>query len=255
MPKSVICDMDGVIYRGNELIPGAAEFVEGLQSGGHKFLFLTNNSRHTPRDLKRRLDQLGINVSEDHFYTSGMATALFLQSQKANGSAFVIGDAGLTNALYDVGYSITEHSPDYVVVGETSSYNFELIVRAVRLIEGGARFIATNPDLVGPTELGNVPACGSLTAPIERATGIKPYFIGKPNSLMMRIALRTIDDHSENTVMVGDRMDTDIVAGMEAGLKTCLVLSGVTTMSMLDRFPYRPDMIADSVSDIDVSAL
>ena len=255
MPKSVICDMDGVIYRGNELIPGAVEFVEQLQRGGHEFLFLTNNSKHTPRDLKRRLEMLGINVSEDHFYTSGMATALFLQSQKANGSAFVIGDAGLTNALYDVGYSITEHSPDYVVVGETSSYNFELIVKAVRLIEGGARFIATNPDLVGPTEFGNVPACGCLTAPIERATGIRPYFVGKPNSLMMRIALRKIGDHSENTIMIGDRMDTDIVAGMEAGLKTCLVLSGVTTMDMLDKFPYKPDVIVDSIAHIDLSAM
>jgi len=184
-----------------------------------------------------------------------MATALFLQSQKPNGSAFVIGDAGLTNALYDVGYSITEHSPDYVVIGETSSYNFELIVKAVRLIERGARFIATNPDLVGPTEFGNVPACGSLTAPIERALGIKPYYVGKPNALMMRIALKTIGDHSENTVMVGDRMDTDIVAGMEAGLKTCLVLTGVTTRDMLDRFPYRPDIVVDSVADIDLSSL
>lgn len=255
MPKSIICDMDGVIYRGNQLIPGAAEFVQRLQRGGHKFLFLTNNSRHTPRDLKRRLEQLGISVSEDHFYTSAMATALFLQSQKPNGSAFVIGDAGLTNALYDVGYSITEHSPDYVVIGETSSYNFELIVKAVRLIERGARFIATNPDLVGPTEFGNVPACGSLTAPIERALGIKPYYVGKPNALMMRIALKTIGDHSENTVMVGDRMDTDIVAGMEAGLKTCLVLTGVTTRDMLDRFPYRPDIVVDSVADIDLSSL
>lgn len=255
MSKSIICDMDGVIYRGHELIPGAAEFVERLQRGGHKFLFLTNNSRHTPRDLKRNLDQLGISVSEDHFYTSGMATALFLQSQKPYGSAFVIGDAGLTNALYDVGYSITEHSPDYVVVGETSSYNFELVVKAVRLIERGARFVATNPDLVGPTEIGNVPACGALTAPIERALRIKPYFVGKPNALMMRIALRKLGDHSENTVMVGDRMDTDIVAGMEAGLKTCLVLSGVTSMDMLSQFPYRPDIILDSVNDLDPSTL
>ena len=255
MPKSIICDMDGVIYRGHQLIPGADRFVERLRSGGHRFLFLTNNSRHTPRDLKRKLDQLGIDVPEDHFYTSGMATASFLQRQKPHGSAFVIGDAGLTNALYEVGYSITEHSPDYVVIGDTSSYNFDLVVKAVRAIERGARFIATNPDLVGPTEGGNVPACGSLTAPIERALGIRPYYVGKPNALMMRMALRAIGDHSENTVMVGDRMDTDIVAGMEAGLKTCLVLTGVTSLDMLPQFPYRPDLIVDSVADIDPSEL
>ena len=250
MAKSFICDMDGVIYRGSELVPGADEFVGRLQGGGFKYLFLTNNSKHTPRDLKRKLEHLGIEVDEEHFYTSAMATALFLQSQKPYGSAFVIGDAGLTKALYDVGYSITDQSPDYVVVGETVSYSFDLIHKAVQLIEKGARFIGTNPDLVGPTENGNIPACGALTAPIERSLGMKPYFVGKPNALMMRIALRMLEDHSENTVMVGDRMDTDIVAGMASGMTTCLVLSGVTSKDAVDRFPYIPDHIFKSVEEI-----
>src|SRR3954468_22704069 len=211
MPVSYVCDMDGVIYHGSRLIPGALNFVQRLQSRGHRFLFLTNNSQWTPRDLKHKLDQMGISVEESAFHTSALATADFLGRQMPGGTAYVIGGAGLTHALYSVGFTLTEHDPDYGVVGETRSYDYEKIERAVRLILKGARFIATNLDLTGPSEQGIEPACGALVAPIELATGRRPYFVGKPNALMMRTALRKLGSHSSEAFMVGDRMDTDIV--------------------------------------------
>jgi NagD protein len=255
MPSAYVCDMDGVIYHGSRLISGAAEFVQRLQAGGHKFLFLTNNSQWTPRDLRHKLDQMGISVDESAFYTSALATAVFLSSQQPGGSAYVIGGAGLTHALYGVGFTLTEHNPDYVVVGDTRSYDYEKIERAVRLILKGARFVATNIDVTGPSEQGIVPACGALVAPIERATGKKPYFVGKPNPLMMRTALRALGVHSAEAFMVGDRMDTDIIAGTEAGMRTILVLSGVTSRDMIESFPYRPTHVFDDVGQIPIEQL
>lgn len=255
MATSFVVDMDGVIYHGHRLIPGAAEFVARLRAGGHPFLFLTNNSQWTPRDLRHRLDRIGITVEESAFHTSALATAEFLRQQKPNGTAYVIGGAGLTNALYDVGYTLTEQNPDYVVVGDTRSYDYEKIERAVRLVLGGARFVATNLDLTGPSEQGIQPACGALVAPIELATGRKPYYIGKPNPLMMRTALRKLGAHSAEAFMVGDRMDTDIIAGTEAGMRTILVLSGVSTRETIEEFPYRPTLIYDDVGAIAVSEL
>jgi NagD protein len=255
MPVSFVIDMDGVIYHGHRLIPGALEFVERMRSGGHQFLFLTNNSQWTPRDLRHRLDQMGIGVEETAFHTSALATADFLRQQRPGGSAFVIGGAGLTNALYDAGYTLTERDPDYVVVGDTRRYDFETIERAIRLILGGARFLATNLDLTGPSEFGIQPACGALVAPIELATGRKPYFVGKPNPLMMRTALRKLGCHSAEAFMVGDRMDTDIIAGTEAGMRTILVLSGVSTRETIDAFPYRPTHVFEDVGQIPVATL
>jgi len=248
--KSYILDMDGVIYRGNQLIPGAREFVERLQSGGHPFLFMTNNSQRTPLDFQRKLERMGLNVPADRYFSSAMATAAFLHSQKPDGAAFVIGEAGLTHALYQVGYSITEVDPDYVVLGDTPSYDYAKIVQAVRLILAGARFIATNPDVSGPVEEGLHPACGALAAPIERVTGQEAYYVGKPNPLMMREALRRIDAHSENAVMIGDRMDTDILAGLGAGMQTVLVLTGVTTRDDLAHFSYQPNIVVESLADL-----
>lgn len=255
MPKSYVVDMDGVIYHGHRLIPGALDFVSRLREGGHKFLFLTNNSQWTPRDLRHRLDQIGIQVEESAFHTAALATAEFLHQQKPGGTAYVIGGAGLTNALYGVGYTLTERKPDYVVVGDTRSYDYEKIERAVRLILNGARFIATNLDLTGPSEEGIQPAYGALVAPIELATGRKPYFIGKPNPLMMRTALRKLGAHSAEAFMVGDRMDTDIIAGMEAGMRTILVLSGVSTSETIESYPYRPTFVFEDVGHIPVEEL
>jgi NagD protein len=255
MPMNYVCDMDGVIYHGSRLIPGALDFVQRLHSGGHKFLFLTNNSQWTPRDLKHKVEQMGISVDESAFHTSALATADFLSRQMPRGTAYVIGGAGLAHALYSVGFTLTEHSPDYVVVGETRSYDYEKIERAIRLIIKGARFVATNPDLTGPAEEGITPACGALVAPIELATGKKPYFVGKPNPLMMRTALRALESHSSETFMVGDRMDTDIIAGTEAGMKTILVLSGVSTRDTIDLFPYRPTHVYEDVGHIPVEEL
>ena len=255
MLPSYVCDMDGVIYHGHRLIPGAKEFVEKLTARGHKFLFLTNNSQWTARDLRHRLDQIGISVAEEAFHTSALATAEFLRAQKPNGTAYVIGGAGLTNALYDVGYTLTERDPDYVVVGDTRSYDYEKIERAIRLVLGGAKFVATNLDLTGPSEAGITPACGALVAPIELATGRKPYFVGKPNPLMMRTALRKLGAHSAEAFMVGDRMDTDIVAGTEAGMRTILVLSGVSTRETIEAYPYRPTYVFEDVGQIPVETL
>jgi NagD protein len=250
--KYVISDMDGVIYRGKALIEGAADFVARCLANKTPLLFLTNNSEQTPLDLARKLEGMGIHgLTEKNFITSAMATAEFLQEQRPKGSAWVIGGAGLSNALYNVGYSITENDPDYVVVGKTRHYDFDLIRRAARLISKGARFIATNPDVIDPTEDGFEPACGSLLAPIELATGRKPYIVGKPNSLMMLIARKQLGARASQTIMIGDRMDTDIVGGLEAGMITCLVLSGVTGRDMVDAFPYRPNHIFENIGEIE----
>ncbi len=250
--KTYILDMDGVLVLGNTPIPGAQRFIEKLVEKQAKFAILTNNAIYTPRDLQHRLSLMGLNVPDGHLFTSAMATAQFLHAQMPHGSAFVIGEAGLTSALHDVQYVQTETKPDYVVLGETTNYSYENISRAVRLVADGARFIATNPDASGPTERGIEPACGAVAALIEKATGVAPYFVGKPNPLMMRMALRFLGSHSEESVMVGDRMDTDIVAGMESGLETILVLSGVTNKCDVARWPYRPSKVLGSVAEIEI---
>lgn len=245
-----LTDMDGVLVHEEEPIPGANEFVEALKTSGLPFLVLTNNSIYTPRDLRARLLGSGIDVPEDRIWTSALATAQFLADQRPHGTAYVVGEAGLTTALHDIGYVMTDRDPDYVVLGETRTYSFEAITRAIRLIDAGARFIATNPDPSGPSTSGKLPACGSVAALISTATGRQPYFIGKPNPLMMRSALNRIDAHSETTVMVGDRMDTDIISGLEAGLRTVLVTTGSTHAHEVETFPYRPTRVVDSIADL-----
>ncbi len=249
-PKSYFIDMDGVLMRGAAPIPGADDFVGRLEERGTRFLLLTNNSMYTPRALQLRLEHSGLRVPTDSIYTSAMATARFLQSQGADGTAYAIGESGLTTALHDAGYTLTERDPDYVVLGETRTYSFERITHAIRLVAAGARFIATNPDPTGPSRDGIIPATGSVAALVSRATGVEPYYVGKPNPLMMRSALNALDAHSETTAMIGDRMDTDIVSGIEAGLQTVLVLSGVATRADVERYPYRPSVIVDSVADL-----
>ena len=248
--RTWLSDMDGVLVHEEEAIPGAAEFVARLRDRGRPFLLLTNNSIFTARDLRARLARSGIEVPEESIWTSALATAQFLDAQRPGGTAYVIGEAGLTTAMHSIGYVLTDRDPEYVVLGETRTYSFEAITTAIRLIEKGARFIATNPDQTGPSPQGSIPATGSVAALITRATGIAPYFVGKPNPLMMRSALNRIDAHSETTVMVGDRMDTDVVAGLEAGMRTVLVLTGVTTRDMTERFSYRASRIVDSVADL-----
>ena len=248
--RAWLSDMDGVLVHEEDPIPGAADFVAKLTGTGRPFLLLTNNSIFTPRDLKARLHRSGIDVPEDAIWTSALATAQFLDDQRPEGTAYVIGEAGLTTALHEIGYVMTDRDPEYVVLGETRTYSFEAITTAIRLIEKGARFIATNPDVSGPSQQGAIPATGSVAALITKATGVDPYFVGKPNPLMMRSALNAIGAHSGNTTMLGDRMDTDIVAGMEAGLETILVLSGVTSRDEADRFPYQASRIVESVADL-----
>jgi NagD protein len=249
--RSWLMDMDGVIVREEQLVPGADRFVARLTETGHPFLILTNNSIFTPRDLAARLGRMGLDVSADRIWTSALATAKFLDDQRPDGSAFVIGEAGLTTALYEAGYTLVETDPDYVVLGETRTYSFERIARGIQLIARGARFIATNPDPTGPSPSGPLPATGSVAALISAATGVQPYFIGKPNPLMIRSALRQIGAHSESTVMIGDRMDTDIVTGLEAGLETILVLTGITEgEEQAQRFSYLPTRIVGSVADL-----
>jgi NagD protein len=243
-------DMDGVLVHDERPIPGADRFIGRLRELGRPFLVLTNNSIYTPRDLTARLGASGLDVPEQAIWTSALATAAFLADQRPRGTAFVIGEAGLTTALHEAGYTMSERSPDYVVLGETRSYSLERITLAIRLIAAGARFIATNPDPTGPTPAGIVPATGAVAALISRATNVHPYFVGKPNPLMMRSALNAIDAHSERTAMIGDRMDTDIVAGLEAGLETILVLTGVTAEGEVDRFSYRPSRVVTSVADL-----
>lgn len=248
--KGFICDMDGVIYHGNRLLPGVKEFVDWLYKEEKRFLFLTNSSERSPKELQQKLARMGLEVDESHFYTSALATAKFLKYQAPGCSAYVIGAPGLVNALYDAGITMNDVNPDYVIVGETNTYNYNMIIKAVSLINKGARLIATNSDLTGPSDFGIIPACRALVAPIELATGTKAYYVGKPNPLMMRTGLSLLDVHSGEAAMIGDRMDTDIVAGMESGLMTTLVLSGVSTLDNIKEFSYRPKIILNGVGDI-----
>jgi NagD protein len=248
--ESWLMDMDGVLVREEQAVPGADRFIAALRERGTPFLVLTNNSIYTRRDLAARLEASGLHIPEEAIWTSALATADFLRDQRPNGTAFVIGESGLTTALHEAGYTMTDRDPDYVILGETRTYSFERITAAIRLIDRGARFIATNPDPTGPSREGALPATGSVAALISRATGVEPYFVGKPNPLMMRSALNAIGAHSETTAMIGDRMDTDIVAGLEAGLHTILVLTGVTGREETERFPFLPSEILDSVADI-----
>jgi NagD protein len=248
--NAFLIDMDGVIYHGNKLLPGVKEFTDWLIQEHKKFLFLTNASERTPEELRKKLQRLGIKVPRDVFYTSALATAMFLHNQKPGGSAYIIGDAGLINALYNVGYTMNNVDPDYVVMGETRGYSYETIEKAVNLVLRGARLIGANPDVTGPGEHGIIPATKALISPIELATGQKAYFIGKPNPLMMRNALKMIRATREETVIIGDRMDTDIVAGIESEIDTVLVLSGITTRSMTEHYPYRPKYILNGIVDL-----
>jgi NagD protein len=245
-----IIDMDGVIYHGNRLLPGVTEFVAWMERSGKQYLFLTNASERTPKELHEKLKRLGIEVAEDHFYTSALATASFLASQTPDGSAYIIGDAGLIHALYSVGYTINNVNPDYVVVGDTHGYNFEKIELAVNLVLKGARLIGTNPDVSGPIETGITPSTKALVAPIEIASGKEAYFIGKPNPLMMRIALKKLGTTREDAIVIGDRMDTDIRCGLESAIDTLLVLSGITGKDDIDKFPYRPQYVLNGVADL-----
>ena len=245
-----ICDMDGVLYHGNRLLPGVIEFVEWLKKENKKFVFLTNSSERTPEELREKLKRMGMEVEKDHFYTSALATAAFLSSQKPFGSAYIIGDAGLSNALYNVGYTMNNVNPDYVVVGESRSYSYERIEQAVNLVINGAKLIGTNSDTTGPGETGLVPATKALISPIELATGKSAYFIGKPNPLIMRIVLKKLGTTREESIVIGDRMDTDIVAGIESDLDTALVLSGITDLQIMKTFPYLPRYVLNGVVDL-----
>ncbi len=248
--QGFICDMDGVIYHGDRLLPGVTEFVNWMQKEKKEFLFLTNSSEYSPLELKYKLARMGLDVDESHFYTSALATAHFLKSQMPGCSAYVIGAPGLLNALHDAGIALNDVNPDYVVVGETKNYNYDSVLRAVTHVYNGARLIATNTDLTAPGQNGIIPACRAFVAPIELAAKRSAYFIGKPNPLMMRTGLKKLGVHSENAAMIGDRMDTDIIAGIETGLDTVLVLSGVTARDDLVNYPYRPTYILDGVGDI-----
>lgn len=248
--KAFIIDMDGVLYHGNRLLPGAAEFVQWLKAEGKRFLFLTNSSERSPAELSQKLERLGISVGPENFYTSALATAAFLASQRPGGSAFVIGEPGLINALYEAGYTMNNVNPDYVVIGESRNYSLDTLMTAVRLVLSGARLIGTNPDLSGPSENGLVPACGALVAPVELTTGRKAYFVGKPNPLIMRHALRRLGSTREDTAIIGDRMDTDIAAGIESDIETVLVLSGVTRREDLPLFAFGPRHVLEGVHQI-----
>jgi len=245
-----LTDMDGVLVHENRALPGAAELLQQWRDEGKPYLVLTNNSIYTPRDLSARLRASGLEVPEEAIWTSALATASFLKSQMPGGSAFVIGEAGITTALHEAGFIMTDTNPDYVVVGETRNYSFEAITRAIRLISAGARFIVTNPDATGPSAEGPMPATGAVAALITKATGMEPYVVGKPNPMMFRSALNRIGAHSENTGMIGDRMDTDVVAGIEAGLHTILVLTGISDRQEIEKYPFRPDEILSGVSDL-----
>jgi len=248
--KGFICDMDGVLYHGNRLLPGVVAFVEWLKSENKRFIFLTNSSERTPEELQEKLKRLGIEVDKRHFYTSALATASFLSGQKPKGSAYIIGEAGLINALYNVGYTMNNVNPDYVIVGESRSYSYERIEHAVNLVINGAKLIGTNPDTTGPGETGIIPATKALIAPIELATGKSAYYVGKPNPLMMRIALKKLDCTREETIIIGDRMDTDIVAGIESGIDTALVLSGITDWKTMKSFAYMPHFVLKGIIEL-----
>lgn len=247
---SYLTDMDGVLVHEDQLIPGADEFLAELRENEIPFLVLTNNSIRTPRDLQARLRHTGLDIPEESIWTSALATATFLDDQRPHGTAYVVGESGLTTALHEIGYVLTDSDPDYVVLGETRTYSFEAITTAIRLVERGAKFIATNPDATGPSRDGVLPATGSVAALITRATGKEPYYVGKPNPLMMRSALRRIGAHSQSTVMIGDRMDTDVISGLEAGMRTILVTSGISTKSSVEKYPFRPTLVVDSVADL-----
>ena len=248
--RSWLIDMDGVLVHEETAIPGAADFIARLTELGRRFMVMTNNSIYTPRDLAARLRASGMDIPEANIWTSALATARFLAKQRPGGSAFVIGESGLTTALHDAGYTLTEREPDYVVLGETRTYSFERVTRAIRLVTEGARFIATNPDPTGPTHEGPVPATGAVAALISRATGVEPYFVGKPNPLMVRSALNALDAHSEEAGVIGDRMDTDVKSGLEAGMHTVLVLTGSTHAADIERYPYRPSQVVQSIADL-----
>ena len=242
--------MDGVIYHGNKILPGVSEFIQWLHDEKKEYLFLTNNSGSTPRELQNKLSRMGLDISEEHFYTSALATAAFLKEQSPGCSVYAIGEAGLFNALYDAGITMNDVNPDYVVVGEGKTYSLDTLTKATNLVLGGARLIGANSDVSGPVENGIAPACGALVAPIEIATGTKAYFGGKPNPLMMRTGLKLLNCHSAEAVMVGDRMDTDIISGLESGMSTVLVLSGISTQETLKAYAYRPTIVLDGVGDI-----
>ncbi|MFE6098452.1 HAD-IIA family hydrolase [Streptomyces laurentii] len=248
--ESWLTDMDGVLMHEGIPVPGADAFIAKLRDSGRPFLVLTNNSIYTARDLNARLSRIGLDVPAENIWTSALATAKFLDTQHPGGSAYVIGEAGLTTALHEVGYILTDADPDFVILGETRTYSFEAMTKAVRLINNGARFIATNPDETGPSAEGALPATGAVAALITKATGKEPYFVGKPNPLMMRTGLNAIGAHSESSAMIGDRMDTDILAGLEAGMETFLVLTGLTAPSDIGKFPYRPTHVTDSIADL-----
>ena len=248
--KGLICDMDGVIYHGNQILPGVAEFIDWLHRENKEYLFLTNNSGYTPRELHQKLSRMGLDVPEERFYTSALATAAFLKNQAPGCSVYAIGEAGLLNALYDAGITMNDVNPDYVVIGEGKAYSLDTLTRATNLVMQGAKLIGANTDVSGPIENGISPACGALVAPIELATGKKAYFCGKPNPLMMRTGLRMLGCHSEEAVIVGDRMDTDVIAGLESGADTVLVLSGVSDRATIQTYAYQPTMILDGVGDI-----
>ena len=245
-----ICDMDGVIYHGNRVLDGVTDFINWMIKEDKKFVFLTNSSEKTPHELSMKLNRMGLTVSADHFYTSAMATAEFLHTQNPGCTAYVIGEAALSKALYDHGIYMNDVNPEYVVVGETRTYSFEKIEKAIELVNKGAKLIGTNPDITGPTEKGVMPATGALIAPIEIATGKKAYFVGKPNPLMLRHGLKKLNCHSEEIAFIGDRMDTDIIAGIESNVDTVLVLSGVTATEDIDKFPYRPKYVLNGVGDL-----
>lgn len=245
-----ISDMDGVVYHGNKVLDGVVEFVNWMRENDKKFVFLTNSSEKTPHELSMKLARMGLEVSADHFYTSALATAEFLHSQRPRCTAYVIGEAALTKALYDQGIYMNDVNPDYVVVGETRTYNFEKIEKAIELVNNGAKLIGTNPDIIGPTEKGVMPATGALIAPIEIATGKKAYFVGKPNPLMLRKGSRRLGMRSQDVAFIGDRMDTDIIAGIESNMDTVLVLSGVTKEEDIDSFPYCPKYVVNGVGDL-----
>jgi NagD protein len=248
--KNFLIDMDGVLISGNTLIPGADVFIDRLQKQGIKYLVLTNTPLFTPKDLAHNLQRIGLNIPPELIFTSAMATASFLQNQHPNGTVYVVGESGLTSAIHDAGYIITEHDPDYVVLGETYSYNLESLTKAIRLVMAGARFVATNPDASNPSEAGIVPACGAVAALVEKVTGQAPFFVGKPNPLMARTALNYLGVHSEETVIIGDRMDTDIISGVQNSMQTILVLSGLTRQEDIARYPYVPSFVYESVAKI-----
>lgn len=252
--KGFICDMDGVIYHGNQVLPGVDSFIQWLHEEKKDYLFLTNNSGYTPRELHQKLARMGLDVPEEHFYTSALATAAFLKEQAPGCSVFAIGEAGLLNALYDAGITMNDVNPDYVVVGEGRTYSLDTLTRATNLVLGGAKLIGANSDVSGPIENGIAPACRALIAPIEMATGTQAYFCGKPNPLMMRTGLRLLSCHSNEAVMVGDRMDTDVISGMESGMSTVLVLSGVSSRETLRTYAYRPTVVLNGVGDIPAMA-